>query len=142
MPDDRRSACPIAISLDLFGDRWSLLIVRDLLFKKLETFTEFATAGEGIATNVLADRLERLKAAGIIAQHRDPADGRRFVYRLTEKGLDLAPVLIEMVVWAARYERTDAPADVVAEMTTNRRGVLAQLRREWRRGNGQDVGPP
>lgn len=130
--DSRRSGCPIAISLDLFGDRWSLLIVRDLLFKHLRTFSQFASAGEGIASNVLADRLARLETGGIIEQHRDPDDGRRVIYRLTEKGLALAPALIEIVVWAARYEETDAPPAVVEEMKTNRRGVLAGLRREWR----------
>ncbi len=128
----RRSACPIAISLDLFGDRWSLLIVRDLLFKKLRTFSQFAAAGEGIASNVLSDRLARLQAGGIVAQTADPDDGRRVVYRLTEKGLALAPALIEIVLWAARYEKTDAPPEVVKEMMSNRRGVLSQLRREWR----------
>lgn len=132
MPHDaRRSGCPIAISLDLFGDRWSLLIVRDLLFTRLRTFSQFAAAGEGIASNVLADRLVRLQEGGIIAPHQDPDDGRRVVYCLTEKGLALAPVLIEMVLWAARYEQTDAPADVVREMTTHLKGVLARLRREW-----------
>jgi DNA-binding HxlR family transcriptional regulator len=136
MPEDAgRSRCPIAISLDLFGDRWSLLVVRDLMFKGLRTFKEFAAAGEGIATNVLADRLERLQAAGIIQQQPDPQDGRRLLYRLTEKGLDLAPVLMEMVIWAARHEDTEAPPGVVAEMTTNRKRVLSQLRAEWRRGH-------
>lgn len=123
--DMRRSGCPIAISLDLFGDRWSLLIVRDLLFKNLRTFTQFAAAGEGIASNVLSDRLERLQTAGILEQRPDPDDGRRVVYRLTEKGLDLAPALIEIVIWAAKHEQTDAPPEVVKEMMTNRKGVLA-----------------
>ena len=135
--ESRRSGCPIAISLDLFGDRWSLLIVRDLLFKKLRTFSQFAAAGEGIASNVLSDRLARLETAGIIEQHRDPDDGRRVIYRLTEKGLALAPALIEIVVWAARYENTDAPPALVKEMTTNRRGVLTRLRREWRAEQGK-----
>ncbi len=131
--DARRSGCPIAISLDLFGDRWSLLIVRDLLFKNLRTYSQFAAAGEGIASNVLADRLERLQGAGIIEPRPDPEDGRRVMYRLTEKGLDLAPALIEIVIWAARHEETDAPPDVVKEMMTNRKAVLAQLRSEWRK---------
>ena len=128
----RRSRCPIAISLDIFGDRWSLLIVRDLMFKGYRSFKEFAAAGEGIATNVLAERLERLDVAGIIARESDAADGRKAVYRLTAKGLDLAPVLVEMVIWAARYADTDAPPAVVRAMQRDRTRFIANLRNEWR----------
>jgi DNA-binding HxlR family transcriptional regulator len=127
----RRSACPIAISLDVFGDRWSLLIVRDLMFKHLRSFKEFASAGEGIATNILADRLERLELAGIIERRSSAEDGRKTVYRLTAKGIDLAPVLVDIVVWAARYEKTDAPPAVVREMTRNRRRFIARVRADW-----------
>jgi DNA-binding HxlR family transcriptional regulator len=128
----RRSRCPIAISLDIFGDRWSLLIVRDLMFKNHRSFKEFAAAGEGIATNILTDRLERLEAAGIIDRRADSEDRRKTVYRLTAKGFDLAPVLIEMVVWAARYEDTDAPPATVKEMEGNRTRFIAAARTRWR----------
>jgi DNA-binding HxlR family transcriptional regulator len=124
-----RSRCPIAISLDLFGDRWSLLIVRDLMFKGLTSFSEFAAAGEGIATNILADRLERLEDAGIIEREQVAADRRRAVYRLTEKGMDLAPVLTEMVIWAAAHEETDAPPAVVRAMKRDRARFIAGVRR-------------
>jgi DNA-binding HxlR family transcriptional regulator len=124
----KRSRCPIALSLDLFGDRWSLLIVRDLLFKDRRSFSAFADAGEGIATNVLAERLERLEAAGIIARTPDPNDGRRSLYMLTAKGLDLAPVLVEMVIWAARHEDTDAPPAIVKEMKRDRAGFIARAK--------------
>jgi DNA-binding HxlR family transcriptional regulator len=123
----RRSGCPIGISLDIFGDRWSLLVVRDLMFKGLRTFKEFAAAGEGIATNVLAERLERLESAGIIARATDPADARRILYHLTDKGMALAPVLIEMVIWAARYETTDAPPRTVRAMRRDRAAFIAGL---------------
>ena len=125
----RRSGCPIAITLDLLGDQWSLLVVRDLMFHQRRTFGEFAAAGEGVATNVLAERLGRLEAAGIIARTADPADRRRRIYRLTAKGLDLAPVLVEMVLWVARHERTDAPPSLVARMRQDRTGFLDELRR-------------
>src|SRR5258708_8803337 len=92
----RRSGCPISIALEMFGDSWSLLIVRDLMFKGLCSFNEFAGAGESIATNVLADRLAKLEGNGILAKQADPADARRIRYRLTAKGIDLAPVLIEI----------------------------------------------
>jgi DNA-binding HxlR family transcriptional regulator len=125
----RRSGCPIAITLDLLGDQWSLLIVRDLMFHGRQTFGEFAAAGEGVATNVLADRLERLESAGIIRRATNPDDRRRNVYSLTAKGADLAPVLIEIVIWAARHERTDAPAPLVARMRRDRDAFIAELRR-------------
>jgi DNA-binding HxlR family transcriptional regulator len=127
----RRSGCPISISLELFGDRWSLLIVRDLMFKGRNRFGEFAMAGESIASNVLAERLERLECAGILTRAPDPDDARKVVYRLTRKGMDLAPVLIEMVLWAARHERTDAPTAEVRAMKTDRDAVIADLWKVW-----------
>lgn len=127
----RRSGCPISISLEIFGDRWSLLVIRDLLFTDRRSFNEFAAAGEGVASNILAERLQRLEGAGLIHRQADPADGRRAVYRLTRKGLDLAPVLVEIVVWAARYEETDAPAAVVREMKTDRDRFIADLEARW-----------
>jgi len=128
---DRRSGCPISISLEIFGDRWSLLIVRDLMFKGLKRFGEFAAAGEGIASNVLADRLERLECAEIITRAPDPDDARKVVYRLTRKGIELAPMLIEMVLWSARHEGTDAPPEQVRAMKMDREAFIASLRREW-----------
>lgn len=120
---ERRSGCPISTMLEIFGDSWSLLVVRDLLFMRRKTFNEFLNAGEKIATNILSDRLARLESSGIITKQRDPADARRFTYQLTQKGIDLAPVLVEMILWAARYEKTDAPPEVVKEMTANRPSV-------------------
>ena len=130
----QRSGCPISTALDIFGDRWTLLIVRDLMFSGLRTFKEFAAAGEGIATNVLSDRLERLECAGIIDRQPDASDGRKIVYRLTAKGMDLAPMLVEMIIWAARYEKTEAPPALVRRMETNRARFLAELRRRWNEG--------
>jgi DNA-binding HxlR family transcriptional regulator len=127
-----RSGCPISLALELLGDAWSLLIVRDLMFKKRRTFQDFAEAGEGIATNILSDRLERLERGGILTKRRDPADARRFVYRLTGKGMDLAPAMAELVLWSARYHATDAPAEVIREMTRDRKRFLARVRRQGR----------
>lgn len=129
----RRSGCPISISLEIFGDRWSLLVVRDLMFKGRKTFGEFAAAGEGIATNMLADRLGRLEAADIIERCPNPKDARQVLYRLTRKGMDLAPVLIDMILWAARHEETDAPAETVRAMRADRLEFIAALEDEWKR---------
>ncbi len=127
-----RSGCPVSISLETFGDRWSLLIIRDLMVRGFRTFKQFQQSGEGIATNILADRLRKLESSGIIAAEKEQADGRRLNYRLTEKGIDLAPVLLELLIWGARHEETGAPCAVIAEMAKNRERVLAEVRRRWR----------
>ena len=103
---NRRSGCPLNASVEMLGDRWSLLILRDMMLRGFRTFKEFLTSYEGIATNILSDRLKRLIAHGIITTHEDPSDGRKLIYVLTPKGLDLAPVLTEMVLWAAKHEET------------------------------------
>jgi len=128
----RRSLCPVSISLELFGDRWSLLIVRDLMVRGLRTFKDFQQSGEGIATNILADRLEKLTAAGIIEAEEEESDARRVNYRLTEKGIDLAPVLLEILIWGARHEKTAAPCALIDHMAENRAQVIAEARRRWR----------
>ena len=127
----RRSGCPVSVSLEILGDRWSLLIVRDLMVRGLRTFKEFQESGEGIATNILADRLRKLEAGGIITAEGEEKDARRVNYRLTEKGIDLAPVLLELLVWGARHEKTGAPCGVIEQMAENRAYVLAEARRRW-----------
>ncbi len=127
-----RSGCPVSISLEILGDRWSLLIIRDLMVRGYRTFREFLEAGEGIATNILANRLQRLQAAEILTSVPSPDDGRSTHYRLTEKGIDLAPVILDLLLWAARHEQTGAPCEVMAEMARNRDYVLSETRRRWR----------
>jgi len=128
----RRSGCPVSISLESFGDRWSLLIIRDLMVRGYRTFKEFEESGEGIATNILANRLRRLAAAGLIVAEAEETDGRRVNYRLAEKGIDLAPVLLELLIWGARHEQTGAPCALIADLERNREQVLAEVRRRWR----------
>jgi DNA-binding HxlR family transcriptional regulator len=128
----RRSGCPVSISLETFGDRWSLLIIRDLMVRGFRTFKEFQESGEGIATNILADRLQKLDKAGIITADVEATDARKVNYRLTEKGIDLAPVVLELLIWATRHEETGAPCDLIAKMEKNREAVLAEVRRRWR----------
>ena len=98
------SQCPIRFGLGVFGDRWSLLIIRDMMFRGSTRFQDFLDAGEGISTNVLSDRLSRLEAQRIISRQRDPANGRRVLYELTEKGKDLLPVMLAVIGWAEKYD--------------------------------------
>ena len=127
-----RSGCPVSISLEILGDRWSLLIIRDLMVRGLRTFRQFQESGEGIATNILADRLERLASSGIITGETEETDARRVNYRLTEKGIDLAPALLELLIWGARHERTVAPPALIGQVEKNRESFLAEVRRRWR----------
>lgn len=106
------------------------------------TFKEFQQSGEGIATNILANRLARLEQAGIIAQEADETDGRRVNYRLTGKGIDLAPVMLELLVWGARHENTGAPCAVIDNMARHREQVLAEVRRRWSERDSTPFLPP
>ena len=126
-----RSSCPINISLEILGDRWSLLIVRDLMFRGFRAYKELADSEEGIATNILADRLRRLEQCGIIQIEEDTTDRRKQIYRLTAKGMDLAPVLVELILWGARYEDTEAPPALLRKMQKNRAEFLSEIRARW-----------
>src|ERR1700737_4325113 len=123
----RRSGCPLNASVEMLGDRWSLLIIRDMMVRGYRTYKEFVESDEGIATNILADRLRKLEDHGIITTERDPSDGRKLMYLLTAKGIDLAPVLTEMVLWAARHEKTGNQA-LVRLMRADKRRLIAGVR--------------
>lgn len=104
----RRSDCPVNFGLETFGDKWTLLIVRDLLLKGKRHYNEFLGSEEKIATNILASRLELLENAGIVVKMGDPEHASRFIYRLTHKGIDLLPVLFEIILWSAKYDESTA----------------------------------
>jgi DNA-binding HxlR family transcriptional regulator len=126
----RRSGCPLNASVEMLGDRWSLLILRDMMLHGYRSFKEFLQSPEGIATNILAERLRRLESYGIIRSESDPTDGRKLVYLLTEKGIDLAPVLTEMVLWAAAHEPVGNQA-LIRLMQKDKAAFIAEIRRRW-----------
>src|SRR5271165_7455561 len=127
---ERRSGCPLNASVEMLGDRWSLLIIRDMMLRGFRTYKEFMECYEGIATNILADRLRKLIEYGIIAARPDPADGRKMIYSLTGKGIDLAPVLTEMVLWAAAHEDT-GNQELVRQMRADKEKFIAGVRQRW-----------
>jgi DNA-binding HxlR family transcriptional regulator len=129
---DRRSGCPLNASVEMLGDRWSLLIIRDMMVRGYRTFKEFLSSDEHIATNILADRLRRLQDYGIVTSQPDPSDGRKLFYLLTAKGMDLAPILTEMVLWAAAHEDTGNQA-LVRLIKKDKSKFLAEIRKRWRR---------
>jgi DNA-binding HxlR family transcriptional regulator len=135
---DRRSGCPLNASVEMLGDRWSLLIIRDMMLRGSRSFKEFMESWEGIATNILADRLKRLEEYGIIRTECDPTDGRKLIYLLTKKGIDLAPVLTEMVLWAAKHEETENQA-LVRIMQKDKQQFEAAIRKRWEENVKQTV---
>jgi DNA-binding HxlR family transcriptional regulator len=100
----KRSDCPISCSLDIWGDKWSLLIIRDLLTAKECTYGDFLKSPEGIATNILASRLQVLEENKIIVKMEHPDSKAKVLYKLTPKGIDLLPIIIEISLWAEKYD--------------------------------------
>jgi DNA-binding HxlR family transcriptional regulator len=138
----RRSDCPINFALETFGDPWSLLIIRDIVYFGKKTYSEFLESEEGMATNILASRLARLEQAGILVKQPSPFDKRKEEYVLTEKGLDLIPVLAEMANWSAEHDaHTAAPAAWIALMKSEREKMIGLIRETVRSGGSVFSGP-
>ncbi len=137
-----RSGCPVYVSLERFGDRWSLLIIRDLMVRGYRTFREFQNAGEGIATNVLSNRLRKLIEHEIVTAEPAATDRRSVHYRLTPKGIALAPIMLELLIWAARHEDTAAPCAFIDQMEKGREAVLAETYRRWEQRDSTPLIPP
>jgi DNA-binding HxlR family transcriptional regulator len=116
MPDTHRSHCPINLSLELFGDKWTLLIVRDLMFAGKRHFRELLQSEERIASNILADRLKMLVAAGIVTRSDDPTHKQKALYSLTEKGIALLPILAQIGIWGRRYQPVTEESGATAAM--------------------------
>jgi DNA-binding HxlR family transcriptional regulator len=97
----RRSGCPVNFAVETLGDKWSLVILRDMIFWGKKTYGEFLRSDEKIATNILAGRLEYLEKEGLITKKPDEKDRRKDIYSVTEKGIELVPMFIEMIAWSA-----------------------------------------
>jgi len=120
--------CPIDYALQVFGDRWTLLVLRDLMLGGRRHYRDLALAKEGIATNILAARLRKLEASGLVVRRPDPGDRRRIFYALTDKALDLIPVLLEISRWSAKYDRrTAAPKTLVERFDQDRQRLIRDL---------------
>jgi DNA-binding HxlR family transcriptional regulator len=127
-PGEPRSRCPINFGLEIFGDKWSLLLLRDLLLKGKQTFTEFQASDEGISSNILADRLQRLERSGLISRNAAPDDARQVHYAPTDAGRKLLPVLVEMAYWGATHDpHTASPKAFADAYERDREALLAAL---------------
>ena len=116
----KRSDCPVSCSLDIWGDKWTLLIVRDLMFAKQCTYGDFLKSDEKIATNILASRLQTLEENGIITKSDHPESKAKVLYKLTQKGIDLLPLMIEINLWAEKY----------FNIPTERRELLKEVKKD------------
>ncbi len=128
-PSPPRSSCPINFGLEIFGDQWTLLILRDLLIQHKRTFREFLSSDEQIASNILANRLKRLEACGLITRSASVADKRVMLYSPTGPARDLIPVLVDMSYWGAVHDpATGAPKSFKAAYRTDRAELIARIR--------------
>lgn len=125
----RRSECPISYALDHLGDKWSLLLLRDLAFYGKKSYGELQNSKEGIATNILSNRLNSLEKTGFIAKQKDPNDGRKLIYLLTEKGIDTIPVMIEMMLWSHQYspDALAIPEQFLARLKNEKSVFISEL---------------
>jgi DNA-binding HxlR family transcriptional regulator len=127
---NRRSNCPINFALEMFGDKWTLLIVRDMLLFGKRTYGEFQASPENIATNILADRLQRLENAGLVKSEDDPKNKRRTIYTLTDKGMDLAPILAQMMIWSAKHDpHTVVSSKLLSKLENDPRAFVNEVRK-------------
>ena len=125
----RRSDCPISCALDFVGDKWTLIVLRDLMLGRKRYFQEFLASNEKIASNILASRLKLLERSGLVTRATDPAHGRRVIYSPTEKALDLLPAILELVRWGAKYDaKSAAPSQLMRRLSKDRDGLVAELR--------------
>jgi DNA-binding HxlR family transcriptional regulator len=131
----RRSNCPISYALDMFGDKWTLIVVRDMMFKGKQRYGEFLSSPERIATNILADRLRTLQENEIVRVSPDPGRVGGVLYSLTEKGIALVPVLVEMICWSAEHD-PDTATDkrFMNRVASDREGLIISIQRRLRAG--------
>ena len=128
----KRSDCPVSCSLDIWGDKWSLLIIRDLMFAKKCTYGDFLKSPEGIATNILASRLQVLEENKIIERLEHPESKAKVLYKLTQKGIDLLPIMIEINLWAEKYF-SSIPEDrkaMLREVKKDKAGFIKAMKKE------------
>jgi DNA-binding HxlR family transcriptional regulator len=132
----RRSNCPMSYALDFVGDKWTLLVLRDLIMSRKQYFQDLLESDEKIASNILASRLKQLEAAGMITRANDPAHGRRVIYSPTAKALDLLPAMLELVRWSAAYDaRTGVPSAFVRRIAGDRDVLVDEIRSRHGIGN-------
>jgi DNA-binding HxlR family transcriptional regulator len=124
----KRSDCPISSALDIVGDKWSLLIIRDIMLSGKNTYNAFLASGEKIATNILASRLSMLEAMDILSKEVHPESKAKYFYKLTQRGIDLLPVLVEIILWSDKYLAISPQARVFAkQLRKGKEGIIKEI---------------
>lgn len=131
-----QASCPVSFALETFGDRWTLLVLRDVMLEARYRYRELLAANPGIATNILADRLKRLEQRGLISKQRDSADARQFIYKPTYLAVSLIPMLVEMMVWGARHGNGAIDEHFLSRFDTEREQLIRQLQQKARADAG------
>lgn len=131
--DIQRSDCPISCSLEVFGDKWSLLIIRDIMLRGKMSYSEFLESEEKIATNILANRLTLLEAENILSKKVSPANKSKFIYSLTQKGADLLPIVIEIMDWGAKYNENCPRKELGKKIKKDKTSVIKELSQELKK---------
>lgn len=127
-----RSDCPISCSLDFIGDKWSLLIVRDMFIFEKRSYNEFLGSGEKIATNILGNRLRFLEKEGLVLKRVSPEKRSSNHYYLTEKGIALIPILVEMIIWGRKFCPNEYQHDIFAEIANNKEVCIKSYQKKAR----------
>ena len=129
---DLRSNCPINFAVETFGDKWTLLVIRDLMFKGKRHYSDFLASDEKISTNILADRLQKLDDNGVVTKSADPDNASKFIYSLTEKGLALLPAMVEMTAWSANYDSlTNTPSEFLNTYNKDKDALIEMFKAQF-----------
>ncbi len=131
----RRSTCPVSTALDVLGDKWTLLILRDMVFAGKSTYGQFLQSGEKMATNILADRLAVLESQGLVTKAVATDKKSKFTYRLTEKGVDTVPIIVELILWGSRHWPTVLDPALLQELQTGKQAAVEKYQRLARQRN-------
>ncbi|HED17791.1 MAG TPA: transcriptional regulator [Gammaproteobacteria bacterium] len=140
--------CPVTYALDIFGDKWSLIILRDIIFKGKKYYGEFLSSPEKISTNILASRLLKLEAEGLLSKIQDTHNLSKYIYQLTHKGEDLIPVLLDMIEWSVKYDNqpdinsniiNGAPDNLLTRLHTDREGLIHEILSNMSEHPSQDL---
>lgn len=133
--NDRRSTCPINYSVEIFGDKWMLLLLRDLMFNGKNSFLEFRASTEKISSAVLTEKLNTLLNEGIVSKKTSPKNASKFLYMLTDKGIELVPFMVEFLSWGSTYNPEGGPKSLLDQIKKNKNKTIAELqaklRSEW-----------
>lgn len=131
----KRSDCPVSNSLDLFGDKWTLLILRDMMFFNKTSFSEFLCSSEKIASNILTDRLTMLYQEGFVTKRPAPENKSKFLYTLTDKAIDLVPVITEISLWGIQHTNATDAMQIAKKMERNKARVIKDIQEQLRVAN-------